>query len=90
MILGALFVTVYLLADELTPAGAGTRVFAWVVTANNGGVALGAALAGELHGGGTGLWLASGCALTALPVAVTVRIACSRADAEQPPGPPWP
>jgi predicted MFS family arabinose efflux permease len=81
--LGAMFVTVYPLADALTPAGAGTRVFAWLVTANNGGVALGAALAGELHGGATGLWLASGFALAALPVAIAIELAGSHADAGQ-------
>src|SRR6185436_10779205 len=43
MALGALFVTVYLVVEALTPAGAGTRAFAWLVTMNNGGIALGAA-----------------------------------------------
>ena len=57
--------TLYLLVDELTPPGAGTRAFGWLVTANNGGLALGAAVAGEVvraHGGAAGLWLAAGCA----------------------------
>ena len=36
--LGALFATLYLLADRLAPAGSGTRTFAWLVTANNGGL----------------------------------------------------
>ena len=49
--LGALFATAYLLADRLAPAGSGTRVFAWLVTANNGGLALGAAVAGALSEG---------------------------------------
>ena len=35
--LGALFATLYLLVDRLAPAGSGTRTFAWLVTANNGG-----------------------------------------------------
>jgi predicted MFS family arabinose efflux permease len=46
MALGALFVTLYMLVDELTPRGAATRTFAWLITANNGGLAFGAALAG--------------------------------------------
>src|SRR4051794_35146344 len=50
MALGAQFVTVYPLVDELTPAGAATRSFAWLVTANNAGIGIGAALAGQLHG----------------------------------------
>ena len=50
MALGALFVTVYLLVDAMTPPGAGTRTFAWLVTANNGGIALGAVVGGEVIG----------------------------------------
>ncbi len=46
--LGALFASVYVLADRLAPAGSATRTFAWLVTANNGGLALGAAAAGAL------------------------------------------
>ena len=49
--LGALFATAYLLADRLAPAGSGTRTFAWLVTANNGGLAVGAAVAGALSDG---------------------------------------
>ena len=47
-VLGALFASTYVLADRLAPAGAGTRTFAWLVTANNGGLAIGAAAAGAL------------------------------------------
>jgi MFS family permease len=64
--LGALFATLYLLADRLAPAGSGTRTFAWLVTANNGGLALGAALAGvlaERRGADAGLWFGAACAL---------------------------
>ena len=39
--LGALFATAYVLADQLAPPGSGTRTFAWLVTANNGGLAVG-------------------------------------------------
>ena len=64
--LGALFATAYLLADRLAPAGSGTRTFAWLVTANNGGLALGAAVAGALaegSGPSAGLWFGAACAL---------------------------
>jgi predicted MFS family arabinose efflux permease len=67
--LGALFATLYLLADRLAPAGSGTRTFAWLVTANNGGLALGAALAGALaqrSGADAGLWFGAGCALAGI------------------------
>jgi predicted MFS family arabinose efflux permease len=73
MALGALFVTVYVLVAELAPAGARTRAFAWLVAANNGGVAVGAAGAGALiaaHTDSTGLWLAAGCALAGLTLAL--------------------
>jgi MFS family permease len=69
---GALFVTLYVLVDELTPPGAATRTFAWLVTANNGGLALGAAGAGALiaaKGGAAGLWLGFACALVGVGVA---------------------
>jgi MFS family permease len=65
MAVGALFVTVYVLVDELAPAGTRTRAFAWLVAANNGGIAVGAAGAGALiaaHGEPSGLWLAATCA----------------------------
>jgi MFS family permease len=67
--LGALFATLYLLADRLAPTGSGTRAFAWLVTANNGGFALGAAVAGALaqsSGADAGLWFGAVCALTGL------------------------
>ena len=60
--LGALFATLYLLVDRLAPAGSGTRTFAWLVTANNGGIALGAAVGGALAkrpGAAAGLWFAA-------------------------------
>ena len=62
-VLGALFASVYLLADRLAPPGSATRTFAWLVTANNGGLALGAAAAGALtdrSGADAGLWLGAG------------------------------
>jgi hypothetical protein len=68
---GALFVTVYLLVDELTPPGTGTRSFAWLAAANNAGIALGAVAAGALiaaHTDAAGLWLAVGCALAGVGV----------------------
>jgi len=64
--LGALFATAYVLADRLAPAGSGTRTFAWLVTANNGGLAVGAAVAGALaerSGASAGLWFGAACAL---------------------------
>jgi MFS family permease len=73
MAVGALFVTVYLLVDALTPPGAGTRAFAWLVAANNGGIAAGAAGAGALiaaHTEATGMWLAVACALAGVAVAL--------------------
>jgi MFS family permease len=89
--LGTLFVTLYLLVDELTPAGAHTRAFGWLVTANNGGIAIGAAVAGELvrdHGGTAGLWLAAGCALAGVPVALALGFARPGSDNHGPtPGP---
>jgi hypothetical protein len=80
MALGAQFVTVYPLVDELAPAGAATRSFAWLVTANNAGIGIGAALAGQLDGGAAGLWLAAGCALAGLPVTLAIGLVRSRAD----------
>jgi predicted MFS family arabinose efflux permease len=83
MALGALVVTVYVLVDELTPPGAATRTFAWLVTANNGGIALGALLAGELvKAGGPrgGLWLAAGCALVGVPLALALGLAGPHSD----------
>jgi predicted MFS family arabinose efflux permease len=76
--LGALFVTLYLLVDELAPAGAGTRTFAWLAAANNAGIAAGAAGAGELisqHPDPAGLWLAAGCALAGVALAAVAKVA---------------
>jgi MFS family permease len=67
--LGALFATLYLLADRLAPTGSGTRTFAWLVTANNAGLAFGAAVAGALaqsSGADAGLWFGAICALAGL------------------------
>ena len=77
-VLGALFASLYLLADRLAPPGSATRTFAWLVTANNGGLALGAAAAGALtdrSGADAGLWLGAGCALAAIvPALLSVRV----------------
>jgi hypothetical protein len=76
--LGALFVTLYLLVDELAPAGAGTRTFAWLAAANNAGIAAGAAGAGELisqRPDPAGLWLAAGCALAGVALAAVAKVA---------------
>jgi predicted MFS family arabinose efflux permease len=84
---GTLFMTLYLLVGELTPPGAATRVFGWLVTANNAGVGLGAAVAGEVvraRGGASGMWLAAGCALLGLPIALGLAVAGSRADMRRP------
>src|SRR5262249_45961422 len=74
--LGALFVMLYMLVDQLTPSGAGPRSFAWVVTANNGGLAFGAAAGGAAIAaaeGTTGLWLAAACALLGVVPAAAAR-----------------
>ena len=71
--LGALFASLYLLVSQLAPRGSGTRTFAWLVTVNNGGLALGAAAAGawsEASGPVAGLWLATACALAGIGLAV--------------------
>ncbi len=81
--LGTLFVTLYVLVDALTPAGAHTRAFGWLVAANNGGIAIGAFVAGEVvraDGGAAGLWVAAGCALAGVPVALALGLARSRSD----------
>jgi MFS family permease len=87
MALGALFVTVYLVAGELSPDGAATRTFAWLVTANNGGLALGAVVAGAVigrHGGSGGIRVALLCALAGVPVALAAWLAGSHADVAGP------
>jgi predicted MFS family arabinose efflux permease len=80
-LLGALFATAYLLADQLTPAGSGTRTFAWLVTANNGGLAFGAAVAGALSDGSqasAGLWFGAACALAGVLPAIVAAVLSAR------------
>ncbi len=80
-VLGALFASTYVLADRLAPAGAGTRTFAWLVTANNGGLAIGAAAAGALVEGSnaaTGLWFGAACALAAVVPAIAAALMSAR------------
>jgi MFS family permease len=79
--LGALFASLYLLVGRLAPSGSGTRTFGWLVTANNGGLALGAAVAGalsEASGAAAGLWLAAGCALAGIVPATGALILSAR------------
>lgn len=79
--LGALFASLYLLVGRLAPAGSGTRTFAWLVTANNGGLAVGAAAAGalsEASGPAAGFWLAAGCALVGIVPALAALILSAR------------
>jgi MFS family permease len=79
--LGALFATAYLLADRLAPAGSGTRTFAWLVTANNGGLAIGAAVAGALADGSNasaGLWFGAACALAGVIPATVAALMSAR------------
>jgi MFS family permease len=71
--LGALFASLYLLVGRLAPPDSGTRTFAWLVTTNNGGLAVGAAVAGSLSESGgpaVGLWLSAGCALAGVAPAL--------------------
>jgi predicted MFS family arabinose efflux permease len=85
--LGALFATLYVLVDQLAPEGSGTRTFAWLVTANNGGLALGAAIAGTLterSGPAWGLWFAAVCALTALAPASAAAVMSARVPERAP------
>jgi Major Facilitator Superfamily len=73
MALGALFVTLYMLVDELTPRGAATRTFAWLVTANNGGLAFGAALAGVViaaRDSASALWIGVAFALVGMAISI--------------------
>jgi predicted MFS family arabinose efflux permease len=88
-VLGALLATAYVLADRLAPAGSGTRGFAWLVTANNGGLALGAAVAGgvvERSGPAAGLWLGAACALAAVVPAAIAAVMSARVPARPPIG----
>jgi MFS family permease len=85
--LGALFASLYLLVGHLAPSGSGTRTFGWLVTANNGGLALGAAVAGALSdasGPGAGLWLAAGCALAGIVPAVAAVLLSARVPPARP------
>jgi len=73
MALGALFVTLYMLVDELTPRGAATRTFAWLVTANNGGLAFGTALAGVViaaRDSSAALWIGVAFALVGMAISI--------------------
>lgn len=72
LLLAPALITGYLLADHLSPTGAGTEASSWINTATNAGAAAGAALAGLLvdHHGiptalATGAGLAAGCTLLA-------------------------
>jgi predicted MFS family arabinose efflux permease len=79
--LGALFATLYLLVDQRAPRGAGTRTFAWLVTANNGGIAAGAAVAGtvsEESGPTAGLWFGAVCAAMAAAPAAAAALMSER------------
>jgi MFS family permease len=79
--LGALFATAYVLTDQLAPAGSGTRTFSWLVTANNGGLAVGAAVAGALSDGASasaGLWFGAACALSGVVPAVAAAVMSAR------------
>jgi hypothetical protein len=71
VLLGILFVSAYLAIGELAPAGTATRVFSWLLTANNGGLALGAAVAGAVANAHprAGLWLAAAAVLPAAALA---------------------
>lgn len=79
--LGGLFAALYLLVGRLAPEGSGTRTFGWLVTVNNGGLALGAAAAGALaqsSGPGAGFWLAAACALAGVVPAVGALVLSAR------------
>lgn len=85
--LGALFASLYLLVGRLAPSGSGTRTFAWLVTANNGGLALGAAAAGalsEASGPVAGFWLAAACALAGIIPALAALILSARVPEPRP------
>jgi MFS family permease len=88
--LGALFATLYVVVDRHTPPGSGTRTFAWLVTANNGGLAVGAAVAGALSeapGPSAGLWFASACALAGtVPAALAAGMSACVPHSDQSPG----
>lgn len=81
-VLGILFLTAYVAINELAPHGSATRAFAWLITANNAGFALGAALAGALadHNPHAALWLA---AIAALPGSAFAAAAATLRQAAQ-------
>lgn len=80
--IGVLFTTLYLVVDRLARAGTGTQTFAWLVTANNGGIGVGALVGGvltEASGAAAGLWFAAVCALAgAIPAAVAAAMSARR------------
>jgi MFS family permease len=80
-VLGALFATLYVLVDQLSPEGSGTRTFAWLVTANNGGLAAGAAIGGALSQSmspSAGLWFGALCALAGVVPATFAALMSAR------------
>ena len=80
-VLGALFMSLYMLVDRLAPEGSGTRTFAWLVTANNGGLAIGAAVAGAVSEGAGpefGLWFGAACALAGVVPAAGAAVMSAR------------
>ncbi len=86
-VLGALFMSLYMLVDRLAPEGSGTRTFAWLVTANNGGLAIGAAVAGavsESAGPEFGLWFGAACALCGLVPATAAAVMSAREPERRP------
>jgi MFS family permease len=82
-VLGILFVTAYVALGRMAPRGAATRAFAWLVTANNAGLALGAAIAGAVADNAphAALWVA---AIAAVPGTVLAAAAATRERALQP------
>ena len=76
-----------MLADRLAPEGSATRTFAWLVTANNAGLALGAAAAGALtdrSGADAGLWLGAVFALAAVVPAAAAALLSGRVLTRRP------
>ena len=85
--LGALFASLYLLVDRLAPEGSGTRTFAWLVTANNGGLAIGAAVAGAVSDGAGpefGLWFGAVCAVGGVIPATLAAVVSAREPVRPP------
>jgi hypothetical protein len=92
VLLGVLFVSAYFLVDRLAPTGSSTRTFAWLVTANNGGLAVGAAAAGAIadgSGASAGLWFGAACGLAGLIPASAAAVLSARVLTRTPlPGSP--